>query len=68
MFKCRLKVIFAEKKINQNEFAKRVKISESALSQLVQDRALPNLTNARNISNELNVPILDIWVWEDDKR
>lgn len=68
MFKCRLKVIFAEKKINQNEFAKKVKLSEAAISQLVQNRTLPNLTNAWRISNELDEPIWNIWVWEDDNR
>ncbi|GAB6600671.1 MULTISPECIES: helix-turn-helix transcriptional regulator [Bacillus] len=65
-FKCRLRIIFAEREIKQKEFAKLVGLSQSTLSTLVNGANLPTFTTAFRIAKELNIHIEDIWI-EDDK-
>ncbi|PFE06700.1 helix-turn-helix transcriptional regulator [Bacillus cereus] len=66
-FKCRLKVIFAKQEIKQGTFAKKIGLSESALSSLVTNRTLPSFTNAYVIAKALNMHVEDIWIEEDKK-
>jgi putative transcriptional regulator len=66
MFKCRLKVIFAEREITQEEFAKKIGITGSALSGIVRGRTLPQFETLYNICEELNLDIKEIWVKVDE--
>ena len=64
-FKCRLRIIFAEREIKQKEFAKLVGLSQSTLSTLVNGANLPTFTTAFRIAKELNIHIEDIWIGDD---
>ncbi|PFO13429.1 transcriptional regulator [Bacillus thuringiensis] len=64
-FKCRLRIIFAEREIKQKEFAKRVNLSQSTLSTLVNNTKLPSFPTAYKIAKELNLYIEDIWIEEE---
>ncbi|MGH1257504.1 MULTISPECIES: helix-turn-helix transcriptional regulator [Bacillus] len=65
-FKCRLRIIFAEREIKQKEFAKLIGLSQSTLSTLVNGANLPTFTSAYRIAKELNMKIEEIWI-EDVK-
>lgn len=54
------------KDYNYGNFAKRVGISGTTLSELVNDKQLPRLDTAYAIGEELKKPIEEIWVKEDD--
>lgn len=58
---CKLKVIFAERRIKQKEFAHKINISQAALSSLVNNKALPTLPVAYRIAKELGLLVEDIW-------
>ncbi|MFJ7552410.1 transcriptional regulator [Bacillus thuringiensis] len=64
-FRCRLRIIFAEKEIRQKEFAMAVGISQSTLSALVNNTKLPTFPTAYKIAKELNLYIEDIWIEEE---
>ncbi|MGX5573483.1 transcriptional regulator [Bacillus toyonensis] len=66
-FKCRLRVIFAEKEIRQKEFSKSVGISQSTLSALVNNTKLPTFSTSYKIAKALNMHIEDIWIEEIEK-
>jgi putative transcriptional regulator len=59
--KGRLKVIFAEREINQGEFAKKINIGINTLSQLVNNKSLPSLPVAYKIAVELDMNVMEIW-------
>jgi len=63
-FNCRLKVIFAEKNIQQTEFAHKIGMSRAALSLLVNNKTLPSFKIAYKIAKELNLHIEEIWIEE----
>ncbi|MEX0416905.1 helix-turn-helix transcriptional regulator [Bacillus sp. C30] len=65
-FKCRLKVIFAEKNIKMGDFADSVGINRSTLSLIVNGKTLPNFTNAYIIAQNLKIPIENIWILEKE--
>ncbi|MBP1961158.1 helix-turn-helix transcriptional regulator [Paenibacillus aceris] len=58
----RLKVIFAERNIRQNEFALKVNISQTTLSKLVNNKSLPTLDVAYRIAVELDLNVMEIWI------
>ncbi|SDI19601.1 DNA-binding transcriptional regulator, XRE-family HTH domain [Alteribacillus persepolensis] len=60
-YKCRLRIIFAEKEIKQKEFAEKVGISPAGISALVNNRALPSFENAYKICKELDMRLDEIW-------
>jgi putative transcriptional regulator len=68
-FKCRLRVILAEKEIPHGEFAKRIEISGAAFSAIVNNRTLPSFETTYKICRELDVSINEVWfeAMEDDK-
>lgn len=63
MYKCKLKVIFAERGIKQTDFAKRVGLAASSLSGIVNGR-MPMFEVAMRIAAELELKVEDIWVRE----
>lgn len=63
-YKCRLKVIFAEREIRNGEFAKRVNISPAAMSAIVNNKSLPSFAVTYSICEELELGISDIWIRE----
>ncbi|CAM4399389.1 XRE family transcriptional regulator [Bacillus manliponensis] len=65
-FKCRLRVIFAEREIKQKEFAKNIDISQSTMSALVNGTNLPTFPTAYKIAKALNMYIEDIWIVEEE--
>ncbi|WP_085523835.1 helix-turn-helix domain-containing protein [Tuberibacillus sp. Marseille-P3662] len=66
MYKCRLKVILAEKDMQQNDLLKKVDIGRGTLSQLVNNKTTPNFDTAYRIAETLDMKIEDIWVRVDD--
>jgi len=68
MIQSRLKVIFAERNIRQNEFAFKVEISQTTLSQLVNQKTLPTLEVAYRIAAELDLNVMEIWVLKNEEK
>ncbi|MBB6446429.1 helix-turn-helix domain-containing protein [Bacillus benzoevorans] len=64
MYKCRLKVIFAEKDIRQGEFAEKLGISAAALSAIKNGKSLPSFPVLYRICEELDMDMREIWAKE----
>lgn len=64
-FKCRLRIIFAEKEIRQKDFSKTTGISQSTLSALVNNTKLPTFPTAYKIAKALNMYMEEIWIKEE---
>ncbi|MBP0725514.1 helix-turn-helix transcriptional regulator [Bacillus sp. RG28] len=64
--RCKLKSIFADRGIRQKEFAPKIGLSESGLSDLVRNISIPKLDTALLIANELDMDVKEIWVEIDD--
>lgn len=60
-YKCRLKIIFAEKEIKVGEFAKKAGVSSAALSNIINNHTLPSFRVAYRICKELDMRIEEIW-------
>lgn len=60
-FKCKLKVIFAERNITSKELADKIGISRAAISGLINNKSLPSFETAYLISEELGMDIREIW-------
>lgn len=67
MIHCRLKVIFAERNIRQNDFAEKVEVAPSTLSQLTNNKSLPTLEVAYRIAAELDLNVMEIWVLKQNE-
>lgn len=67
-FKCRLKVILAEKDIPHGVFAQQVGINGSTLSSIIKNRSLPNFQTTYAICTVLNKKIEDIWILEEETQ
>jgi putative transcriptional regulator len=65
MYKCRLRVIFAEREIKQTDFSKLVGIATNTLSGIVNGR-MPTFEVALRIGEALNLPVEQIWVKEKE--
>lgn len=65
-YKCRLKVIFAEREIQQGDFAKKVGLSPAGISAIVNNRSLPSFPVLYRISEELQMDFREIWIRLDD--
>jgi putative transcriptional regulator len=61
-FKCKLKVILAEREIKHGDFAKIVGVSPAGLSSLVNNKSLPSFESAYRISEALEMDIKEIWI------
>jgi putative transcriptional regulator len=61
-FKCKLKVILAEREIKHGDFAKVVGVSPAGLSSLVNNKSLPSFESAYQISEALEMDIKEIWI------
>ncbi|AWC29471.1 MULTISPECIES: helix-turn-helix transcriptional regulator [Bacillus cereus group] len=61
-FKCKLRVIFAEREIRQKEFAELIGISQTTMSALVNNTSLPTFPTAYKIAKYLNLYMEDIWI------
>jgi putative transcriptional regulator len=61
-YKCRLKIIFAEKEISQKDFAANIGITQSALSGIVNGKRLPEFNTAYKICEVLNLNLHQIWI------
>ncbi|MEH6990577.1 helix-turn-helix domain-containing protein [Cytobacillus firmus] len=61
-YKCRLRVILAEKEIKHGDFAKQINTSAAAFSSIVNNRTLPSFETTYKISEVLEMDIKEIWV------
>ncbi|PKG22367.1 transcriptional regulator [Niallia nealsonii] len=61
-YKCRLKVILAEREIKHGDFAKVIGISTGALSSIVNNNSFPSFKVVYRISEELDLDIRKIWI------
>jgi DNA-binding XRE family transcriptional regulator len=61
----RIKVILAERNMQQNDLAKKVGLSKSALSNIINSKQNPTLDTAFDIAEALKMPIDDIFYRED---
>jgi putative transcriptional regulator len=66
-FECRLGVIFAERKIKQKEFAKKIGVSSSTLSLIKQGKQYPSFHVVYAICEELNMDVREIWIRKQKK-
>ena len=53
----RLKGILEQKEISQKKFALKLNVSESAISDYVNNRRLPNILLVKDFARELNVSV-----------
>jgi DNA-binding XRE family transcriptional regulator len=60
-FRCKLKVILAERDIRHGEFAKEIGISPAAMSAIVNTHSLPSFPITYLICEKLDLPIHAIW-------
>ncbi|KON86621.1 XRE family transcriptional regulator [Sporosarcina globispora] len=65
-FKCRLRVIFAEREIRQGDFAKKIGLSQAGMSAIVNNHALPSFPILYRISEELQMDFREIWIRVDE--
>jgi putative transcriptional regulator len=65
-FKCRLKVILAEKEIPHGDFAKKVNLSSGALSNIINNKSLPAFETLYEICTRLERDFREIWVKVDE--
>jgi DNA-binding XRE family transcriptional regulator len=61
-FKCRLKVIFAEREIQQGEFANRIGLSPAGISSIANGHSLPSFPVLYRICEELDMDFREIWI------
>ena len=61
--RCLLPRLLKKAKISQYAFADKVGMSESTISQYVNNRRIMSLDNAKTIANELGVHIDDLYEW-----
>lgn len=61
-FKCRLKIIYAEDEITQEELSEKTGISSTTLSALANNKQLPSFKTSYVISEAVKRPINEIWV------
>lgn len=61
-FKCRLKVILAEREIPLGVFSKKIGVRPGTLSQIANSRSLPSFEVTYEILEELNLRIDEVWV------
>jgi putative transcriptional regulator len=66
-FKCRLRVILAEREMKHGDLADKAGVSRAQLSALINNRNLPTLPVAFNIAEVLELKIEDIWIKEQKK-
>jgi putative transcriptional regulator len=59
--KCKLKVIFAERGLKQGHIAKKIGVSQTTLSLIMNNKTVPTLPVAMRIAKELDMRIEDIW-------
>lgn len=67
-YKCRLKIIFAEREIKVGEFAEKIGVSRTALSSIINNRTLPSFETIFNIEKELNLRMIDVWTAGEQKE
>ncbi|WP_245208932.1 helix-turn-helix transcriptional regulator [Gottfriedia endophytica] len=61
----RLKEILDKKGIKYSHIAKKVKISNTTMSSLINNQSIPSYKTAYYISKELNMKMEDIWYFEE---
>lgn len=61
-YKCRLRVILADREIKHGEFAKSVNMSSAAFSSIVNNHSLPSFDTTYRICEELDMAMKDIWI------
>jgi len=64
-FKCRLKVILAERDIKHGDFAEQIGVSKSTMSALINNKQVPSFEVAYRIVELLGMRIEEIWVREE---
>ncbi|WP_158738613.1 helix-turn-helix transcriptional regulator [Alteribacillus sp. YIM 98480] len=67
-YKCRLRVILAEKEWRIGEFAKRVNISKSAMSNIINNHSVPSFDVTYRILEELDMSMQEIWEKREESR
>lgn len=60
-YKCRLRIILAEREMKQDELREKAGIGKSTLSLLINNRSLPSFDVAYRIADALDMPIETIW-------
>jgi putative transcriptional regulator len=66
-YKCRLRVILAEREIQHGVFAKKIEMSESAFSAIVNGHSLPKFDTLYKISDELDMDFREIWIVKSER-
>jgi len=64
-FKCRLRVILAERDIKHQDFAEKIGVSKSTMSSLINSKQVPTFEVAYRIIEETGMRIEEIWMKEE---
>lgn len=59
-FSSNLKYLREKKKLSQNKFAEIIGVNQTTVARWEDDNRTPNLDNAIDVSNALNVPLPDL--------
>jgi putative transcriptional regulator len=65
-YKCRLRVILAEREIRHGDFAKRIEMSPAAFSAIINGHTLPSFDTTYKISEELDMDFREIWIVKNE--
>lgn len=66
-YKCRLKVILAEKEIAHGVFADKIGLSPAAMSSIVNGHSFPSFKVLYKIIEELDMDMREIWIKKEQK-
>ncbi|MEH7401599.1 helix-turn-helix transcriptional regulator [Gottfriedia acidiceleris] len=66
MFVSRLKEILDDRGIKYTHVAKKVKISNTTMSSLINNQSIPTYKTAYYIAKELNMKMESIWFFKED--
>lgn len=61
-YKCRLRVILAEKEMTHEELRSKVGVGRSTISQIINNKTLPRFDVAYRIAEALDMKIEEIWI------
>ena len=59
-FSSNLKYLREKKKLSQNKFAEMIGVNQTTVARWEDDNRTPNLDNAIDVSNALNIPLPDL--------
>lgn len=66
LLKSRLKEILDDRGLKHSHVARKVNINSASMSQLINNKSAPTYKTAYYIAKELNLPMTDIWYYDEE--